>query len=456
MTMLCAAVVLLAPADDAIDTFVKAEMARQHIPGLTVLVKQNGKVLKHQSYGFSNLEKKVPSKNQDRYDMGSIGKTFTAAAIMRFVDDGKLSLSDTVGLLLPGSSALWKDISVKQLLSQASGISDYAFQPGIGLADTYTKEKWLADMGKLPLDFETGRFYQYSNSNYVLLGHILEKLTGKNYSDCVLSGVLKKGGLKTVAFDGKTPIPNRPKGYYFQDGKFVDAGEGGVAAVPSDGGGFCTTEDLTRWLEACNAGRVVKPETIAQMQAPNVLSSGRKTAYGLGWMNRRINNHLQSSHGGNSVGFSATMSNFPNQKLTITMMCNLYPVGGDDFALGLARVLEPDLRPKPVKDGEDPNPERTATLSKALTALAVAEIESPLFHADMQARLKTGRGRMALEAYATMKDFKLTFVDERDEVPDHVVRYRAAVGSASFLVEFFVDPSGLIYSIARQADPGKA
>ncbi|MEQ1824174.1 MAG: serine hydrolase domain-containing protein, partial [Fimbriimonadaceae bacterium] len=290
----------------------------------------------------------------------------------------------------------------------------------------------------------------------ILLGHILEKVSGKKYSNYVLDGVLKRGGLKTVAFDGKNPVPNRPKGYHFEAGKFIDAGEGGVAAVPSDGGGFCTTEDLTRWLEACNAGRVVKPETISLMQAPNVLTSGRKTAYGLGWMNRRINGYLQSSHGGNSVGFSATMSNFPDQKLTITMMCNLYPVGGDDFALGLARVLEPDLRPKPVSDGKDPNPERTEKLSKALSALVAAEIESPLFHDDMQARLKTGRGRMVLGAYATMKDFKLTFVDERDELPDHVIRYRATVGPASYLVEFFVDPSGLIYSIGRQADPGKS
>ncbi|MEQ1823177.1 MAG: serine hydrolase domain-containing protein, partial [Fimbriimonadaceae bacterium] len=166
MIALLASLVLVFPADDAIDTYVKAEMARQHIPGLTVMVKQNGKVIKHQSYGLSNLEKKTPSKNDDRYDMGSIGKTFTAAAIMRLVEDGKLTLDDTVGKLLPGTSPTWTNITVKQLLSQTSGISDYAFQPGIGLADTYTKEKWLTDMGKLPLDFETGKFYQYSNSNY--------------------------------------------------------------------------------------------------------------------------------------------------------------------------------------------------------------------------------------------------------------------------------------------------
>ncbi|MEQ1933261.1 MAG: serine hydrolase domain-containing protein [Fimbriimonadaceae bacterium] len=204
---------LLAPSDDAIDAFVKAEMTRQHIPGLTVMVKQNGKVLKHQSYGVSNIETKTPSKNDDRYDMGSIGKTFTAAAIMRLVEDGKLSLTDTVGKHLPGTSPLWTNITIKHLLSHTSGIGDYVFQPGLGLADTYTKEKWLTDMGKVPIDFETGKFYQYSNSNFVLLGHILEKVSGKKYTDYVLSGVLKKAGLKAAAFDGGKPIPNRPHGY---------------------------------------------------------------------------------------------------------------------------------------------------------------------------------------------------------------------------------------------------
>lgn len=461
MTLIAAAAISilhLGPKIDAIDQFVEKEMATRNIPGLVVIVAKDGRIVKEAAYGFSNDEKKTAMKLDDRLDMGSIGKTFTATLILQLVQEGKLNLEDPLSKYLSGIPDAWRSINIRHLLSHQSGIPDYAFETGLGLADDSTIELWKKVMFAKPLDFETGLMFQYSNSNYVLLGMVLETITKKKYVDLLADRICKRAGVPAFVFRiPKVGAKDVVTGYFFDQGKLVEAGRGGSTEMPSDGGGFCRTRDLLALIEAFESEKLVSKGLLTLMQTPATTKSGRKTGYGLGWFVRNIDKNKQISHGGNSVGFSASMSTFPRLNLSVVLMGNLYPFSGDELALRIARIVDPELQPKPIASANsDPNPARTAKLKDALSALASAKIDSELFHPEMRARLATARGRMALGAFASFKELQsLQYIDSRIEAPDTVIRYRARSDTGKWLLEFTVADDGTIYSIGRVEDPGE-
>ena len=443
---------------DAIDAFVEAEMSRQHIPGMTLLVVKDGKTIKEKAYGLSNIDAKKPVQMTDRFDIGSIGKTFTATMIMQLVEQGKLKLSQTVRSVLPDFPEKWKDITLRQLISHQSGLPDYALVPGVGLNDTYDQKTWKDTMFKLDLDFPSGQLYQYSNTNYVMLGLILEKVTGESYRELAQKRIFEPSGMKDAGFKdaGKGLPAGSATGYFYVSNKLEDGGPGGVSPTPSDGGEFATVYDLKKWHDAVQNSKVVKSKTVKDMQTPSKVASGRKTGYGLGWMTATLEGSPQITHGGNSVGFSGTLSTFPKQRLEVYMLCNLYPVGGDGFAVGIAKLLEPSLIRKPQVSTTDPNPALTTKLMEGLKELAKGNIKSSQFHQDMQLRMATGRGLMVLPAYANFTTAsKMEFVSQRPEAPDKVVRYRVFDAKTSWIVDFQVTNEETIYSISKSPDLDK-
>lgn len=447
----------LAPQADAIDKFVETQMTQQHIPGLVLLVIKDGKTVKEKAYGLANLDNKSETKLNHRFDMGSIGKTFTAGMIMQLVEKGKLKLDQPVIQILPDFPAKWSNITVRHLLSHQSGLPDYAFMEGIGLADTYEQKVWTDKVYAANLDFPTGRLYQYSNSNFVVLGLILEKIYGKKYAEIAKQQIFEPFGMTSTGFrNSPDRLPTgSATGYFYQANQFEDAGVGGISPTPSDGGGFTSIYDLNKWRDAMVGDKFLKPSTVKQMQTPSKVASGRTTGYGLGWMTAKLEGSPQITHGGNSVGFSATLSTFPKQKLEVYMLCNLYPVGGDAFAVGLARLLEKDLQRKPIPAAQatDPQPALTEKLMAGLGELAKRNTKSELFHEDMQLRLATGRGQMSLPAYAGFATVKKSeFISKRGEAPDTVYRYRVFDAATSWIVDFQVDKNNKIYSIGRLPD----
>ena len=444
---------------DPIDTYVGAQMAAQHIPGLCLIVMKDGKTIKEKAYGVSNIETKRATDLHDRFDIGSIGKTFTATMIMQMVNEKRLSLDQRVKEILPDFPSKWGGTTVRHLISHQSGIPDYALVPGVGLNDTYDQKFWIDTMYQTVLDFPTGKLYQYSNSNFTILGLIIEKITGKPYRHVVQERIFDPAEMKDTGFKeaGKGLPAGSTTSNFFIDGKLQDAGPGGTSPTPSDGGEFTTVYDLQKWQNAVASGKVLPTGMVKQMQTPSRVASGRKTGYGLGWMTSNIEGNPQITHGGNSVGFSGTLSTFPKQKLEIYMLCNLYPVGGDGFAVGIAKMLEPSLIRKPqISLATDPNPALTAKLGDALKELAKPNIKAPIFHEDMQMRLATGRGQMILPAYANFSTVsKMEFISQRDEKPDVVVRYRVYDAKTSWIVDFQVTKEGQIYSIGKSPDTDK-
>src|SRR5258705_10480578 len=194
-------VALLSPARAApqadpvagVDAVVRAEMERQHIPGVAVAVVRAGAVVKAQGFGLANVEHHVPVTPETIFQSGSLGKMFTAAAMMLQVEDGKVSLSDPIAKFFPGAPPAWQSITVRHLLTHTSGIPDYT-DGAIDLRKDYTEEQLASMAFGLKPDFTPGEKWKYSNTGYLLLGIIIHNASGTFYGDVLTPRVFKPPG----------------------------------------------------------------------------------------------------------------------------------------------------------------------------------------------------------------------------------------------------------------------
>ena len=167
------------------DEYVAGEMKAEKIPGLALAVMRDGKIVKVQGYGLSNVEHNVPVKPETIFQTGSVGKQFTATAVMMLVEGGKVSLDDKIFKYFPESPAAWKEITVRHLLTHTSGIPDYGSETKkmVNLRKDYTEDELVGRFAQYPLDFPPGSKWSYSNSGYVILGVLIHRVSGKFYGD---------------------------------------------------------------------------------------------------------------------------------------------------------------------------------------------------------------------------------------------------------------------------------
>ena len=435
---------------EAIDRAVRQEVERQAIPGLSLLVMKGGKTVLRTAYGKANIELDVPAVPENVYNAGSITKTFTALTAMSLVEEGKLSLDDTVSKHVSRAPEGWSAITVRNLLSHTSGIAEYALVEGLGLIDEYTRETWWEKIGPMPLDFVTGKRFAYSNSNYTVLSEIIEKVSGKPYYEAVRERVIEKAGLKSTKFRQTNEIIAMTATGYMKvgDGMIVSPSEASSSAFGA-GGLVTTVDDLAAFLVAVHAGKVVSKETLRAMQTPNRTSDGRKTSYGLGWFVRDVSGSPMVSHGGNTAGYSASMAYFPSQDLTVTLMGNVYAFGGDSLAILVARAIEPGLRPIVYEEKSDPDPALTKSLFEAFGTLIDGSTDSAMFDPEYRGQLESPRGRMGLGGYAQYRGYEgPAFLDRRAEDPDTVYLYRIRKGEAAFRVTFTVTKERKVFAVA--------
>src|SRR4026208_2250122 len=159
------------------------EMSAHQIPGVSLAVLRRGKIILLKSYGLANVEHQVPVKAETIFQSGSMGKQFTAAAVMLLVQENKLSLDDKISKYFPDVPPTWKDITIWNLLTHTSGLGDYP--PEIDLKRDYTEDELFAAFKKAPLDFQPGSSWNYSNIGYATLGILIRKITGKYYGDFI-------------------------------------------------------------------------------------------------------------------------------------------------------------------------------------------------------------------------------------------------------------------------------
>ena len=315
------ALAAVAQADRA-DDLVRVDMASHHIPGATLAVVQDGKVVKQGAYGLANVELGVKTKLNTLFEIGSVTKQFTATLIMMLVEAGKLDLDAPVGALLPKAPAAWEGITLRKLLGHTSGLKNINDLPGFELHENLTSAKFVERLGSQPLEFKPGDKYAYRNTGYALAGYVVESICGKPYWQVLRERIFEPLGMSASRDrDPRAIVHARSSGYEWVDGKLFNRGTN-LTDISSAGAILSNIPDLIKWNAAIDSGRLLEKENLALMWTAGRLNNGKPTGYGLGWGVGAYRGEKLISHGGSTAGFSASICKFVDRKLTVIVLTN--------------------------------------------------------------------------------------------------------------------------------------
>jgi CubicO group peptidase (beta-lactamase class C family) len=369
------AATLVAPASaDTVDDYVRGVMEKQKIPAISVAIVRDGKLVKAEGYGFANLEHDVKASADTIFQSGSVGKQFTAAGILLLAEDGKLGLDDRLSKHFPDGPSAWHRITIRHLLTHTSGIKDYEGQEDLDMQREYSEEQLLAVMKKLPLQFEPGTQWSYSNSGYLILGLLTSKLTGKHWSEFQKERIFAPLGMTTTqVISERDLVKNRAAGYVLDDKGVLKNQEWVHPSLNrlADGSLYFTVKDLAAWDAALREKKFMKPASFEAWWTPVRLASGTSYPYGFGWDIVEQRGERRISHGGSWQGFQTSIDRYVDLGLTVIVLANLAQAEPATMSHAIAGLLEPKLRlPDAGQTATDPDPARTARLRGVLEAWA--------------------------------------------------------------------------------------
>jgi D-alanyl-D-alanine carboxypeptidase len=342
LLLLASAVLRAEPVDD----YVRSQMKKQHIPGLSLAVVQDGKVTKAAGYGLANIELNAPVQPQTIFQIQSITKTFTATAIMLLVDEGKLNLEDKITKYLSGVPACWNDITIRHLLTHTSGIKDFINEPTMDLRHDIKPEDVIKSLLELPLNFPPGEKYAYSNTGYHLLGMIIHQVTGKLWGDFLKERIFEPLAMNdTRVVSCSELITNRAAGYVWENGQVQNGYFLAPTILAYAGGGLRSTAlDLAKWDAALAGEKVLKRPVLDQMWTPAKFNNGSPSSYGFGWVITNSHGHRVISHtGSHMTGFKTVLLRLVDDKLTVIVLTNQRAAEQTTIAMGVAGFYVPDL-----------------------------------------------------------------------------------------------------------------
>ncbi len=306
-------------------------------PGAAVRVTKAGTVILSKGYGFADVEKKVAVSTSTPFRLASVTKAFTATAVFMLAEKGLLSLDDPVTKHLPSLSQAAGPITVKHLLSHTSGLPDYLSRPNSlqWAQNDYTVAQLVEDIGSRPLAFTPGSNSTYSNSNYILLGAIIEKLSGKGYADFVDANIVKPLSLNSTACGGpwtdvpRLAIPYEParEGGGPPDwSRLVPARPYTRSALYAAGGCTSSVDDLSTFSDALAKGALIGKPSLAQSLAPMLLTGGRPgTMSQGGWQADPISGRRAAQRGGALPGVCTWFVTLPDEGVTVILLSNRTP-----------------------------------------------------------------------------------------------------------------------------------
>jgi len=307
-------------------------------PGAAVIVVRDGKPILRKGYGLANVELSVPIAPEMVFRIGSVTKQFTAAAILKLVEAGKLSLSDEIGRFLPDFPTRGKKMTVEQLLTHTSGIKSVTGMPSWSprMREDWTPAQIIAFFQNEPPDFEPGTKWKYNNSGYHLLGAIIEKVSGKKYEDFVAEAIFRPLGLERTRYGSDAPIiPGRVEGYQRTPGGFVNASYVSMTQPYAAGALVSTVDDLARGQASLDRDGFLSAENRRRMWTPVTLSDGTATRYGFGWGIWSYEGHAVVEHGGAINGFVSANMRWPDDRIYVAVLSNATGPGRDPRMLAL-------------------------------------------------------------------------------------------------------------------------
>ena len=326
-----------------IDAIVEAPIKSGQVAGASVAVVKGGETIVDKAYGFADLELDVPTPRGATYEIGSVTKQFTAAAILLLAEDGKLALDDELTKFLPDYPLQGHHVTLRRLLNHTSGIKGYTEMPEFGDLKNLKKPKdtLVALFSHQPFDFPPGEEQIYNNSAFFLLGLIVEKTSGKSFADFVQERLFNPAGMKSSYYCSEETIhKNHAHGY--------DTGKNGLVlkgyldhSWPYAAGSLCSnTADLVAWNKALHGGKVLRPESYKAMTTPGVLNDGTPLRYGMGLALAPTDGRRTIAHSGGINGFLSESEYFPDDDLTIVVLLNTAgPVSPRDLARDIAEAV---------------------------------------------------------------------------------------------------------------------
>jgi CubicO group peptidase (beta-lactamase class C family) len=363
------------PLRSSIDEIAQQVLKTTGVPSASIAVVQDGKIVYVQAYGGARLDPQTAATPQMRYSIGSISKQFTAAAILMLAEEGKLSLDDPVSKYIPGLTS-GNEITIRELLSHTSGYQDFWPQDYVPplMLQPISAEGIMDRWARKPLDFAPGTKWQYSNTNYVVAGAIVEKVSGQPLLQLLSQRVFMPLGMKSVADTNANKLPpTDPTGYFrYALGPLHPAPKEGRGWMFAAGELAMTAEDLAKWDISIINQSVLKPASYREMETETVLKDGVGTRYGLGVFVTSANGHRVLEHGGEVSGFTAENIVLPDDKIAVVVLTN-------QDAAEAASEIGNQVRALLVTAANPQDPKQDALMRKVYDGLQQGKIDRSLF-----------------------------------------------------------------------------
>jgi CubicO group peptidase (beta-lactamase class C family) len=439
-----------------IDELVSAEMKKQQVPGVAVAVIHKGDVVVARGYGLANVEHNVPVTAETLFQSGSLGKQFTAAVVMLLVEDGKMSLDDSIARFLPDAPPRRRGITIRHLLTHTSGIPDY--EEKFDFRKDYTDDELVKYAFGLKPEFAPGARWNYSNTGYVLLGCIIRKASGKFYGDLLGDRVFAPLGMKSARVISEADIiPHRAAGYRLAEGKLKNQEWVSPSLnTTADGSLYLSIRDLIAWDRGIQRKEVLKKESWKQIYTPVTLKSGKTYPYGFGWSVDNDRGQVRHHHDGAWQGFKANISRYLADDLTVIVLANLAQAEPEVFVDGIAALFNPKLAPPAKKPIPDKDPAVTQRLRELLTLAREGKLPAEEF-----AHLRAGLFPKLSAVYQTLlgtlgEPERLLLIDYRERGDDRIFRYRVEFKKQTFEVRLGIAPDHKISAFVIRGTKDRA
>jgi len=337
---------------DSIDRFIQTQMQQRRIPGLQLAIVRHGQIIKTGNYGLANLQDSIPVNDKTVFTINSITKAFTGLAIIQLMEAGKLKLNAPISEYLTDIPDTWKPVTVQQLLSHVSGIPDIVNEEESVLIADDPEEAWKKTL-QIPNEFKPGEKFSYNQTNYLLLGRIIGKLSGMPFQEFITKEQLEKVGMPKTIQSGfgatKDIVAHAACSYQYQRGKLRNMFFSFPPFLQTAAGMSSTAKELANWIIALQSMQLLKqPASLRLLWTPAVLNNGETSGfssllngYAAGWpVIKRKDHPALAPVGGNRSAIFV----YPNDDLSIIVLTNLSGATPDTFIDELAGLLIPDMK----------------------------------------------------------------------------------------------------------------
>lgn len=307
------------------DSMARVQMTARGIPGITIALARDGEILFSRAYGTADVEMGAAATPETVYGITSLTKQFTAALVMRLVEQGRMSLEDSITRHLPDYPVQGRRLTIRHLLNHTSGIAPMRGTSSVADPQWFRRDLTYVQMidlfGREPFAFEPGTRHEYNNFAYYLLGEIIGRVTGTPYAQHVDAQMAALGLAHTTYCDATRVVPGRAETYALAEGRLVHAPYVSMQVLGAGGAMCSTAADLVRWTHLLHAGQVVSPASLREMTAKTVLAGGETEDYGFGLYVDEFGGRRKVYHGG-TLPWGSFLAHYPEDGLTIVVLTN--------------------------------------------------------------------------------------------------------------------------------------